>query len=136
MWRKEFAKKYKLEAAVYDRLNRFFVMLQARGGQKSPYSSSRLLIPTRAIRRTASGKIIKRQQASAIKNSFVADLRGRGPALWQRQRDGSLKLLYVLEPRVRIDKRFHMERRAMNTVRARFYGHFQRRLARALETAR
>lgn len=136
MWRKKFANKHNLEAAVFDRLKRFFVMLQAQGGTKSPFSSSNLIIPTRAIKRLASGKISKRRQPRAIKNAFIADLRGRGPALWQRQRNGSLKMLYVLEPRVQIKRAFNMEGRSRRTVRDRFYGHMRRRLIRALETAR
>ena len=131
--------KRNLRARVFDRLGRPWLETQIRGGQKRPISSSRLAVPIN-VRRLASGRISKRNQARNLPRSFVRDFgRGRGPAVWQRVGRGKrqrLRLAYELEPSVRIRPAFPFYREAERVTQAQFPRQFDAAMRRALATAR
>ena len=129
------ASKRNLRSEVFDRLNRFFLPLHITGQDKRA-RGGRLAIPnTQHVRRTATGRIPKRQQPANLPNSFVADM-GRGDALYQRQRDGSVKLMYVLRDTSRIDARFPFFRLGYAKGRQVWPRMMDRALRLALRTAR
>ena len=129
------AKKRDLRSEVFDRLDRYFLPLHIAGRDKTA-RGGRLAIPnTRHITRTATGRIPKRVQPANLPNSFVED-RGRGPALWQRQRDGSVRLMYYLRSTSRIIARFPFFRLGYAKGRQVWSKNMDRALRFALRTAR
>ncbi len=131
------ASKRRLVGRVYDRLGRGWLERQARGGTKRP-DGSNLAIPTRNIKRTASGRIGVAKRPRNLRNAFVADLRGRGKAVYQRygRKGKKLRLAYVLEPRARVDQRFDFYEDANRIVNKRFVAHFSRAFAHAVRTSK
>ncbi len=68
---------------------------------------------------------------------FLMPLRKGGPTgIWIRESDGRLKLMYVLEPSVRIEGRLHFEDKGAVLAEKNFGAHFALRFARALATAK
>ena len=131
------ASKYRLEGRVYDRLGREWLERQARGGTKRP-TGSNLAIPTRNIKRTASGRIGKAKRPRNLRNAFVADLKGKGKAVYQRygRKGKNIRLAYVLEPRAKVSKRFDFYEDAKRVVDKRFASHFSRAFAHAVRTSK
>lgn len=126
------ASNRRLVAEVYDRLDRFFLPEHITGRDRTA-RAHRITVPI-GVKRTATGRIPKNKAPNNLKNAFVADL-GKGPGVWQRQRDGSLKLMYVLEDRVNIDKRFPFFRLGAAKARQRFPGHMQKEARFAIKRA-
>jgi len=131
------ASKRRLAASIYDRLGRSSLALHASGGTKRP-RGGRLAIPTSNIKRTATGKISKSKRPQGLKNSFVADLNGRGLGVWQRYgRKGSkLRLMYDLERTARIRKRFKFYEDAEKVALRVYPKAFERNFIKAVRTAR
>lgn len=137
-FRVEKARKRRLLAAVFDRLGRKFLELQARGGTKRPSRSSRLAIPSRRIKRSARGRITKGQLPTALlsrRGVYVGTVAKAAEGIW-RQTRGGLELLYTLLPSARIPKRFRFYEDAERTARRVFPREFSRALIRAIRTAK
>lgn len=131
------ATKRRFSVTLYDRLGRASLDLHAKGAVKRPKAGS-LAIPTGNIKRTASGKISKARRPQGLRNSFVADLRGRGRAVWQRYgRDGSkLRLMYDLERSAQISKRFMFYEDAEKVALRQYPRQWDKSFMRAVRTAR
>lgn len=113
-----------------------FMAPQALGGTKRARGAGgQLGVPVQARPRPRSrtprskwpGKLREKER------HFVADLRGRGPALWRRVGRGGrrLRLMYVLEPQVRIPPRWPFLKRVERAVDR----NFQREMLVALDFA-
>lgn len=141
MFRIEFASKRKLSAAVFDRLGRDYMAMQAEGGTKLPRGRN-IAIPGRANQRTATGKIPRARQPRQIINSgkaYKTTLRGGQQAIVQPQGRGKvkrLKVMYVLEQTARIPKRFDFYEDANSVGRRRFDKNFSKAFADAKRTAK
>jgi hypothetical protein len=133
--RVERATKQHPTAMVFDRLARASLELHAKGGTKTPRGRN-LAVPA-GVRRGTSG-VIRSNRPGALRADpkvFVADLTGRGPAIWKRTARG-LKLLYVLTPRAPIRRAFPFYEDAGRLARELFDRNFRRALARAVATRR
>jgi hypothetical protein len=96
----DYSMKYNLRVEIFDSLGRASLMLHGQGGTKLPKGSN-LAIPTSNVRRGATGiphGLRPRELNARFK--FVANLRGRGDAVWLRigPKGRHLKLMYVLKP--------------------------------------
>lgn len=138
-----FAKKNRLVSAVYADPTRVSgkgiaaIKQLEEGLRHFPFRSRYLAVPTyNAL--TPTGRLKKVAKAALDENSrdaFVADLRGRGPAIWQRTPKG-LRLLFVLKPSVPTPKAFPFTRSADRIARDRWQGNIRRSVIRAVKTAR
>jgi len=142
--------KRNLEARVYDRLGREFLILQARGGVRRAQGRA-LAVPTDAVKRTRSGRVSKRQAPGTAPRSFVITPdgrqwrgRGRAPAgSLVLQRTGKkrrpLRVLYTLQQRARVNRAFPSaseQSRLNRTVALRFPTYLRQELQQAVSTAR
>ena len=139
MFRVEPANKRNLTARVYDKLGRDYMTTQAEGGFKRPRGSN-IAIPSRQIKRTASGKVPKGKQprnvlgGRAYKTTLdsgqpvIAEQVGRGAARKQR-------VLYLLEKIARIPKRFPFYEDANKKAQRVFDRNFAKSFAFAKRTA-
>ena len=140
MFRVEKANKRNLTAAVFDRLGRDYMTNQAEGGIKRP-RGNHIAIPSRLIKRTASGKVPKGKQPRNVLGGkgyrtklksgqeVIAQQVGRGAARKQQ-------VLYLLEKVARIPKRFPFYEDAATTTRRKFDRNFKKSFVKALQTAR
>jgi hypothetical protein len=141
MFRVEKATKRKLSAAVFDRLGKDYMAMQAEGGIKTPRGNN-IAIPGRLNQRTATGKIPRaRQPRQLLSNgkAYKTTLRGGQKAIVQPQGRGKskrLKVMYVLEQAARIPKRFDFYEDANRVSRRNFDKNFSKAFARAKKTAR
>lgn len=127
------SKKTNLTASVYDSLNRAFLPLQTKGGIKVPYSSTHIAIPTRNA--LTQGGRIKKAARLTDPRLFKMKLKRGTPGLWTRTRKG-LVLMYHLQPRAQVDKSFPFYEFADRSVRFKFEGYWDRRMRKAIATAR
>jgi hypothetical protein len=139
MFRVEPASKRNLTARVYDKLGRDYMTTQAEGGFKRPRGSN-IAIPSRQIKRTATGKVPKGKQprnvlgGKAYKTKLdsgqevIAEQTGRGAARKQR-------VLYLLEKIARIPKRFPFYEDANKKAQRVFDRNFAKSFAFAKRTA-
>ena len=141
MFRVEKATKRKLSAAVFDRLGKDYMAMQAEGGIKTPRGNN-IAIPGRRNTRTATGKIPRARQPRQLLNNgkaYKTTLRGGQKAIVQPQGRGknkSLKVMYVLEQTARIPKRFDFYEDANMIGKRNFDKNFSKAFARAKATAR
>jgi len=141
MFRVEKATKKKLRASVFDRLKKDYMVDQAEGGIKTPRGNS-VAIPARAIKRTSSGKIGKAKQPRNLLNNgkaYRTSLRGGQQAIVQPRGRGKakrLQVMYLLEPRAVIPKRFPFYDDANRVSRQKFDKNFAKAFKRAKATAR
>jgi hypothetical protein len=102
--RREFATKNNLRAAIYDRTGKDYIKRLDTGGTKQARKAN-LAIPTSNVRVGSHG-VVQSQRPRNLTNTFVADMKGRGPAVWKRidgkKKGKRLKLMYVLKPSVQI----------------------------------
>lgn len=92
------ATKYDLQAELRDSLGRANLMLHAMGGVRYARQSN-IAIPNSAnVQRTQSG-VRKNQRPLNLTNSLKKDNK-----IYQRMRDGKLRLMYVLKPNAQIRK--------------------------------
>lgn len=129
----------KLESRVEDVLNRYFLPMHIRGGVKIPRGRYRA-VPTRNVQRTQRG-VAAKHKPDRLPGAFVADLTGRGPAIWTRGKAtragvGKLKLWYVLEPSTEVRQVFPFFRLGYAKGRQRWPRHFEREVKRALSKMR
>ena len=104
------ANKRKLEARVFDRLNKDFLALQESGGTKRPRGNS-IAIPTDEIRVTGRGVAKARRPRQLLqsgKRAFRTKSKTGQDIIAQRRgkKRYPLKVLYVLEPQAEIKPRF------------------------------
>lgn len=140
MFRVDKANKRNLTARVYDRLGRDYMVNQAEGGIKRP-RGNHIAIPSRQIKRTASGKVPKAKQPRNVLGGrgyrttlrsgqdVIAEQTGRGAARRQR-------VLYLLENVARIPKRFPFYEDANRKAGRVFDRNFAKSFAFAKQTAR
>jgi len=119
-----------MEAGVMQQIDRGWVSRQADGGTKRNHRGGSVAIPS-AAKRTATGRITKSQKPTPIRDrprTFIVN-RGQKRLVLERNRNsGKLKLWYVLQPTVQIDKRFRFHEDAETVAMRVFSGHFQRRM--------
>lgn len=155
--RKANKKRLRAGGSLYDRLNRDLLSLQAEGGTKRPVSGRNIAIPVN-VKRLKSGKISLKKRPRNIPDSFVTNLRNKGPAVWQRLKTGRttrkqrktdvksmrrtrrprikrLRLMYELESSARIDQRFDFYQDAIAVTRRRIVQNLERSMAWALDRA-
>lgn len=140
MFRVDKANKRNLTARIYDRLGRDYMVNQAEGGIKRP-RGNHIAIPSRQIKRTASGKVPKAKQPRNVLGGrgyrttldsgqpVIAEQTGRGAARRQR-------VLYLLENVARIPKRFPFYEDANRKAGRVFDRNFAKSFAFAKQTAR
>lgn len=133
-FRVEKSTKTRRRAAVYDRFRRYFLDHHIDGRAKRPRGSA-LAVPVNA-RRTATGRIRKADTFEGGGDTFVADLQGKGPAIWRRNKRGRLSMLFVLKQQTPVRRTFRFYRIGKQFVRSRFPREFDKALKRALATAR
>lgn len=136
--RREFATIRKPKAALFDRLGRGFLTLQAEGGTKRP-AGAHIAVPLRKVRRTAAGRVPKGQQPSAVlrrRNAFIGTVKSANPAIITHTAAGGLNLLYTLVRSARVRKSFRFYEDMTATSARQFPRHLARRFAQALRTAR
>ena len=132
------ATKSRPEASVFDRLMRGFLEHHIEGRPKRP-RGKKLAVPGRKIKRTNSGKIPNARKPRNLKNAFIADLEGRGPAVWQEfgpKSDRQLRFMYSLEDSTPVSRTFHFHREGERFARRIFPGELARAMTRALGSAR
>ena len=102
-----YAMKYNLRVEIYDDLNRASLMLHGEGGTKRPKGTNLAIPISSNVRKGATGirKGLRPRELNA-KFKFVANLRGRGDAVWLRTapKGRHLKMMYVLRPSASIAK--------------------------------
>jgi len=102
-----------------------------------PFRSRWLAVPTRNAL-TPTGRV-KKVARAALKdsspNTFVANMRGRGPAIWQRTRQG-LRMLFVLKTRVPTPRVFPFGRESLRIARLVWPGAVFKAVRKAERTAR
>tara|TARA_R100001510_G_scaffold52706_1_gene53658 strand:+ start:574 stop:1221 length:648 start_codon:yes stop_codon:yes gene_type:complete len=104
------ANKRKLEARVFDRLNKDYLALQESGGTKRPRGNS-IAIPTDEIKVTGRGVTKARRPRQLLqsgKRAFRTKSKTGQDIIAQRRgkKRYPLKVLYVLEPQADIKPRF------------------------------
>ncbi len=140
MFRVGKATKRNLVATVSDVLGRDYMVNQAEGGTKLPRGRN-IAIPSRQIKRTATGKVPKNRQPRNVLDAkgyktklssgqpVIAENVGRGAAKRQR-------VLYILEQSARIPKRFPFYERGRVVAQKSFGKAFNKRFRQARLTAR
>ena len=127
------ARKTRLTADVHEQLDRSYVGLHIRGGTKTPHRSSNVAVPVQA-RRTASGRTRKSDTPRALKDAFVANFKGQGPAIFQR-RGKQLLLMYVLKRSTHINAAYPFFTAGYGYAESRWSRAFDDAMRRALATA-
>lgn len=115
-----------------------FMVLHATGGLKRAKRGGTVLVPTRAIRRTASGKVRKTQRPDVLRSAGKTYVEGgvirlrSGP----RQRRNTLRLLYLQRSSARIDRRWPLQDEVSRAVKRHFPREFKRSMVRSLKSSR
>jgi len=140
MYRVEKSNKRNLTARVYDRLGRDYMVNQAEGGVKRPRGNN-IAIPSRAIKRTASGKVPKAKQPRNVLNArgYKTKLRSGQDVIAQQTGRGAAKrqqVLYLLEQRAYIPKRFRFYEDGQRTAQRSFNRAFATRFREAQRTSK
>lgn len=140
MFRVEKANKRNLTAAVFDRLGRDYMVKQAEGGVKRP-RGNHIAIPSRQIKRTASGKVPRGKQPRNLLGgkAYRTKLRSGQDVIAQQVGRGAARrqqVLYLLEKTAHIPKRFPFYEDATTTTRRVFDRNFKKSFVKALRTAR
>jgi hypothetical protein len=93
------ATKQSMSVEIYDKLDRGNLMLQAKGGTRSPQGGSNLAVPLSNIPKTSRGvptRLRPKNLPTAVR---------KRDALYARDKKGRLTLLYILKPQTRVPKR-------------------------------
>ena len=134
------ATKTKLRVSARDRFDRGNLQLHATGGTKLA-RSGRIAIPSRFTKATRGARGVRkalRPRAVVDTPKGFIDRRGSRDAIYQRYgRGGSkVRLLYVLQPRARLRKRFRFYEDAQRITRKVSPKLFRRNFSQAIRTAR
>ena len=140
MFRVGKANKRKLVATVFDRLGRDYMVDQAEGGTKRPRGNS-IAIPTRNVKRLASGKVSKAKQPRNLLNgnAYKTKLRNGQEVIAQETGRGATrkqKVLYILEQSATIPKRFRFYEDGQRIAQRDFTKNFAKAFREAKRTAR
>jgi len=140
MFRVGKASKRNLTATVSDVLGRDYMTMQAEGGIKRPRGRN-IAIPSRQIKRTATGKVPMAKQPRNLLGGkgYRTTLRSGQPVIAENVGRGAAKrqrVLYLLEPTARIPKRFPFYERGRKVAQTSFARAFSKRFAQARRTAR
>jgi len=140
MFRVGKASKRNLTATVSDVLGRDYMTMQAEGGIKRPRGRN-IAIPSRQIKRTATGKVPMAKQPRNVLGGkgYRTTLRSGQPVIAENVGRGAAKrqrVLYLLEPTARIPKRFPFYERGRKVAQTSFARAFNKRFAQARRTAR
>lgn len=133
--------KAKLQASVYDRFGKAFLVLHARGGKKIPRGNN-ISIPSveLAKRRTGRGvpKSLRPRAALNKPNTFKVQFANGQRAIVRRKTKKRLPLqvLYILEPSAVIKKTFPFYPAGVKLGRRAFPRHFHAEFEKAMATAR
>jgi hypothetical protein len=93
------ASKTSLSTEIYDRLQRGHLMLQAKGGVRTPQGRQHMAVPVSNVPKTSRG-VPQRLRPKNLQNAVrIKD------ALYMRDRRGRLKLVYVLKAATKVPKR-------------------------------
>jgi hypothetical protein len=93
------ASKGSLSVEIYDKLDRGHLQMQAKGGTRTPQGGSNLAVPSSGVSKTSRGvpaRLRPKNLPTAVR---------KGDVLYSRDRNGRLRLLYVLKPATAIPKR-------------------------------
>lgn len=130
------ANKVNLTAYVFMFDGRQYMTLQEEGG--TIRSASRHIAVPQRVRRSKRSKITKARRPRQLlsrPNVFKID-RGSGshlpPGIYQRMKNGTVKLLYSLEPSVRIERSFGMEKTVIGIVTIKFASRFVQEFNKAM----
>jgi hypothetical protein len=134
--------KSNLVVEIYDRRGFDFLKRLETGGIKQAKKGVNLAIPTSNVRIGARG-VAKGQRPRDLSNSFVANIKGRGPAIFQRtpgkgkkNKRGKLKLMYVLKPSVQIGAMVPFEEDFAESMRNELRTSFASAMSRAMKSRR
>jgi hypothetical protein len=113
-----------------------WLILQQTGGTKSPKRKA-IAVPTTNVRRTKRDIIQKGQRPRNLKNAFIIKT-SKGPALARRtgKKRYPIKIMYFLEPNVKIRKRRTFFEPVSDTFKRRFFKTFADALANAVKSAK
>jgi len=133
------ANKRKLEARVFDRLDKEYLAMQESGGTKRPRGNS-IAIPTDEIRVTGRGVAKARRPRQLLqsgKRAFRTRSRTGQEIIAQRRgkKRYPLRTLYILEPRANIKPRFPFYTVAIVSAQKAFDKKLPEFLQRARKTA-
>jgi hypothetical protein len=130
------ATKHDLRVEIYDSLGRAHLELHADGGTKQ--AKSKFAIPVENnVKRGARG-VSRSKWPRSLANSFVADLHGKGPALWVRygRKGRRLRLMYTLRSTVGVKKDVPFRETFAETMTRELGESFPAALKRAMSTRR
>lgn len=138
------ARKQRLLAAVYaDPLRVAPEGIEAikrveEGIRHYPFRGRYLAVPTKnALTPTGRIKKVAREALNETnRETFVTDRVGRGPAIWRRNKNGTLQMLFVLKPNVPTPRVFPFGREADRRARSVWQGKIRKAVIRAVKTAR
>lgn len=133
------ANKRKLEACVFDKLERANLRLHAKGGIK--HGRGNIAIPSSYVKQRRSGKgVPKRLKPRTVVDTPKGRISKQGGSKLIFQSYGpkgsKQRLLYSLKPSANIKKSFPFYEDAQRTINNSFEKLFNRQLKRALRTAR
>lgn len=114
-----------------------FLVLHAIGGLKRSHSGARVAVPTRAIKRTSTGRIPSRLKPRELRSSAKL----AGPLLDRRglialRKKKQLLIYYTLVKAAKIKARWPFRQQVEETVQARLGAHFIRRAEEAIASAK
>ncbi len=128
--------KRRLVGVVYIKpLQAEYLRWQIEGGTRLP--RGRAIAVGQALRRNRYGNLPRGalQKLRQRKDTFSGTVNGT-PGLWQRDRDGGLRLMVLYADQARYTKRLPFYAITQGTLAHRLPRHFQRRLAAAIRSAR
>ena len=133
------ANKRHLEARVYDSLNKDFLSLQESGGVKTPQGNS-IAVPTDNIRLTGRGVNKGRRPRALLsggKKAFRQKARSGQDVILERRtkKRYPLRVLYVMEPNVKIKPKFAFYTVAKQSAQGAFDKKLPEFLAKARKSA-
>lgn len=135
------ATKQRLIARIGFLPRAWMVPLLQEGGRRIPVSSRFIAIPSdKGVKRSKTGGITKANRPRALsgrKDTFIADLTGKGPAMYRRLRNGTIQLLYDFESSTTYDPRQIKFTKVAESVISKFLTkNIVRQINKALATAR
>ncbi|MCP4352303.1 MAG: hypothetical protein GY795_43145 [Desulfobacterales bacterium] len=115
-----------------------FMLRQELGGVKKGRSGHRIAIPVGA-RRTRKSVTTKRSWPTQVlkrKNVFILEQKFGREAIIQRNKSGDIKLLYLLQRKVKVKKRWDFRETVNEVAQEQFNSQFNKAFDRALDTAK
>jgi hypothetical protein len=132
------ATKRELRVEIYDQTRKPFIKRLDTGGTHAAKGSN-LAIPFERNVRIGAHGVKSAMLPRNLPNAFVADLNGRGPAVWQRQKTKKgtrIKLMYVLKPSVPVPHKLSFSEDFEVSMRNEVRTSFPAAMARAMKGRR